>query len=251
MPEGGTLTFAADRATVEGGTPRPAGLAPGFYVRLRVSDTGAGMDPAMLARVMEPFFTTKPQGKGTGLGLPMAQGFAEQSGGALQVESAPGQGTTALIWLPQADAALSPAAPPSPPLAAAAPGAGAAGRLLLVDDEAMVRETLTLELEEAGYAVLAAADAGAALAALEAGAAVDILVTDLTMPGGMDGLGLIREARARQPGLPAVLLTGYAGDGTGAALAVSGIANGAFSLLRKPVLGTQLADRVAARQGVG
>ncbi|MBV8613835.1 MAG: PAS domain-containing protein, partial [Acetobacteraceae bacterium] len=245
MPEGGTLTLAADRAVVADGTPHPAGLAPGVYVRLRVIDTGTGMDQATLARVMEPFFTTKPRGKGTGLGLSMAQGFAEQSGGALRVESAPGQGTMVFIWLPQADAVPPPAASPRVSLAAA-PGAGTAGRVLLVDDEAMVRETLALELEEAGYAVLPAADAGAALTALEAGETVDILVTDLTMPGGMDGLGLIREVRARRPGLPAVLLTGYAGDGTGAALAVSGIVNGTFSLLRKPISGTQLADRVAA-----
>ncbi len=255
MADGGTLTLAAGRAMVTDDTPHPAGLAPGGYVRLRVTDTGTGIDHATLARVMEPFFTTKPQGKGTGLGLPMAQGFAEQSGGALQVESALGHGTTVLLWLPQADGAMFPAAHPNAPVAGTAPAAGTAGRVLLVDDDAMVRETLVLELEESGYAVLAAADAGEALAILEAAEAVDALVTDLTMPGGMDGLGLIREARARQSGLPAVLLTGYAGDGTGAALAVSGVISGTFSLLRKPVSGAQLANRVAAllaaRQAAG
>ncbi|HJS86528.1 MAG TPA: PAS domain-containing protein, partial [Acetobacteraceae bacterium] len=198
MPDGGTLTLAANSVTVDGDAPHPAGLAHGRYVRVCVKDTGTGMNQATLARVMEPFFTTKPHGKGTGLGLPMAQGFAEQSGGALHVESALGRGTTVTLWLPQAGDAPPAIARPDLPLREAPPGAGAgaAGRVLLVDDEAMVRETLAQELEEAGYAVLPAPDAGAALAAMGAGQEqeVDVLVTDLTMPGGMDGLALIREA---------------------------------------------------------
>jgi len=116
-------------------------------------------------------------------------------------------------------------------------------RILVVDDEALVREVLAEQLEDSGYSVLVAANGTEALALLAAGEAVDALVTDLSMPG-MDGLAVIRAAQERRPGLPAVLLTGYAGDG--AALAVGGAISGAFSLLRKPVTGVQLVDRVRA-----
>jgi CheY-like chemotaxis protein len=115
--------------------------------------------------------------------------------------------------------------------------------VLLVDDDAIVRDVLALSLEDAGYRVLTASGGAAALMRLDARERVDIMVSDLTMPS-MDGLALIRSAQERQPGLPAVLLTGYAGDG--AALAVGGAISGAFSLLRKPVSGTQLVDRIRA-----
>ena len=219
------------------GQVHPAGLQPGHYVRLEVRDTGIGMDRDTLARAMEPFFTTKPQDKGTGLGLPMAKGFAEQSGGALAVGSERGRGTTATLWLPVAGEPTE-AAQVRPGLAAVD---GLARRVLLVDDEDTVRETLVASLEDAGFAVLAAGNGTQALALLEADEPVEVLVTDLSMPG-MGGLALIREARLRRPGLPAVLLTGYAGDA--AHLAVSGAPPGAFSLLRKPVSVAQLVDRI-------
>jgi PAS domain S-box-containing protein len=234
MPLGGTLTLAADTEIVSTGLPHPAGLAPGGYVRILVTDTGTGMDRAVLARVTEPFFTTKEPGKGTGLGLAMAKGFVEQSGGSLSIDSAVGRGTRIILWLPNA------------------PSAGGSGldaaradrpSVLLVDDDAIVRDVLALSLEDAGYRVLAASGGAAALARLDAPERVDIIVSDLAMPS-MDGLALIRSAQERQPGLPAVLLTGYAGDD--AALAVGGAISGAFSLLRKPVSGTQLVDRIRA-----
>jgi len=231
---------------VAAGAAHPAGLAPGRYVRLAVADTGAGMPPEVLARVTEPFFTTKPRGKGTGLGLAMARGFAEQSGGGLGVESAPGRGTVVTLWLPAAGAG----APSSAAAGAAAPaGAGAAGaarpaRVLLVDDDTMVREPLAADLAAAGHTVLAAEGGAEALDLLEAGAAgepVDVLVTDLAMPG-MSGLALIREAQARRPILPAVLLTGYAEDGAALAPAAEGAR---FLLLRKPIDVAALAGRIA------
>jgi signal transduction histidine kinase/CheY-like chemotaxis protein len=245
MPEGGQLTLSASAETVESdGPPHPAGLPAGRYVRLTVADTGAGMDAATRERAVEPFFTTKHVGAGTGLGLPMAKGFAEQSGGALSVESNPGAGTT-----PVAGSVASPAPMTEPPVAAVAaePGmivTGASARralILLVDDEAPVRELLAEHLEDAGYRVLATASGAAALALLATAETVDILITDLSMPG-MDGLAVIRAAQERLPRLPAVLLTGYAGDG--AALAVAGTVSGIFSLLRKPVSGVELIDRV-------
>ncbi len=238
MPQGGTLTFAAcqDVRSPRAIAAAP-GLAPGRYILLSVIDPGIGMDKATLARVCEPFFTTKP--RGTGLGLATARGFAEQAGGGLAIESAPGRGTTVTLWLPQAAAQ-----PTKPDQACAVPDAhGSASRVLLLDDDPLVREALALQLETGGHAVLAVASGTEALALLAAGERVDILVTDLSMPD-MDGLAVIRGAQERRPGLPAVLLTGYAGDG--ASLAISGAVTGTFSLLRKPVLTSQLLDRVAA-----
>jgi len=243
MPNGGTLTLSAAPETVA--APHPAGLASGRYVRLTVTDAGEGMDAATLARAREPFFTTKRSGSGTGLGLAMAQGFAEQSGGALAIESAVGRGTTVTLWLPEAAADRS----AEVPLAPIAPGRADA-RILLVDDEAMIREVLARQLEDAGFEVLVAASGPEALALAET-TTVDAVVTDLSM-SGVDGLSVIRGLQAGSPGLPAVLLTGYAGDET--ALALSGAMSGTFSLLRKPVSEVQLLDRLnallAARRAV-
>ncbi|MDO9714250.1 hybrid sensor histidine kinase/response regulator [Paracraurococcus lichenis] len=234
----GVITLSAAAALFAGDEPRrPPRLGPGAYVRLGVRDTGEGMTPEVLARASEPFFTTKPEGKGTGLGLAMARGFAEQSGGALHIESTPEIGTTVALWLPVADAELPAAAP------AIAPQAGErTAQVLLVDDEAAVRDITAEGLRAAGYAVRPAASAAEALAHLDAGGVVDILVSDLSMPG-IDGLALVREAQRRQPGLPAILLTGFVTDA--AELAMGGALSGAFTLLRKPVEPAALAERMA------
>lgn len=238
MPNGGTLTFRADVEVVSPSVPHPAELAPGGYVRIAVVDTGTGMDAATLGRVTEPFFTTKAPGKGTGLGLAMAKGFAEQSGGGLSVESTPGEGTQVVLWLPATEGEQVPLREER--LASASCGRI---RVLLVDDDSIVRNILAASLEDAGYAVWAAESGEAALARLSMGESIDVLVTDLTMPG-MDGLTLIRSAREQRGNLITVLLTGYAGDG--AALAVGEAIQGMFSLLRKPATGVQLADRIHA-----
>ena len=245
MPDGGTLTLAASADGVEETAGeetgnRPADLDPGQYVRLSVADTGAGIDAAILVRVLEPFFTTKPAGKGTGLGLSMAKGFAEQSGGGLMIDSRLGHGTTIHLWLPATTRLDAPSG------SAGGVGAGRDGisrRILLVDDEAMVRETMGAALEDAGYAVMIAADGAEALDLLRSSAAVDVLVTDLSMPG-QDGLAVIRQAQCQRPGLPAVLLTGHAGHS--AEPAVGGMVNGGYLLVRKPVTAAQLADRIEA-----
>lgn len=223
-----------------GGPALPATLKPGSYLRLSVADTGAGMDAATLARAAEPFFTTKPLGKGTGLGLAMARGFAEQSGGALAIESSPGRGTTVRLWMPvaAADARSS----PGPVTIRGAGQRGGHARVLLVDDEALVREITTEGLEAAGCAVLAVGSAAEAIEFLESGQAVDLLITDLSMPG-MDGIALIREAQRRRPGLRAILLTGFATDA--AELAIGGTIRSTFSLLRKPIEPAALAERAA------
>ncbi len=247
MPRGGTLTLSAAEDVIErsGEAHGTADLPPpGRYVRLALSDTGEGMAAEVLARASEPFFTTKPHGKGTGLGLAMARGFAEQSGGALAIRSMPGAGTTVTIWLPAAEAG---AAAPGAAGRSAADGdalrAASPPRVLVVDDEALVREVLAKGLEEHGYDALRASGADAALAMLDAGATVDVLLTDYAMPG-TDGLTLIEQARRRRPGLPAVLLTGNAGGQVEAKLSVGGVAGGVFSLLRKPVGADLLAERI-------
>jgi PAS domain S-box-containing protein len=243
MPDGGVLTLSARHDTVNADDRgHEAGLAPGDYVRLSIEDTGLGMDQATLARASEPFFTTKKDGAGTGLGLAMAKGFVEQSGGQLQVQSHPGQGTSVTIWLPRAEVEIASPQRASPTDVSGFGTAGAA-RILLVDDDDAVRSVLKMELEAAGYHVLAAPGGAAAVALVDAGHPFTALVTDLSM-AGMDGLGVIRAVQKIRPGLPAILLTGYAGDG--AALAVGGVVSGAFSLLRKPVSTEQLIDRLEA-----
>jgi PAS domain S-box-containing protein len=218
----------------------PAALRVGTYLRLSVSDTGVGMDQATLARAAEPFFTTKPLGKGTGLGLAMARGFAEQSGGMLSIESSPGRGTTIRLWLPvaAADTLSGPG-----PITMNRPGQQSGrARVLLVDDEALVREIITEGLEAAGYAVLSVGSAVEAIEFLDSGQTVELLITDLSMPG-MDGITLIREAQKRRPGLRAILLTGFATDA--AELAINSAIRGTFSLLRKPIEPSALAERAA------
>ena len=253
MPAGGLLKLGAvAEAVAEDTLPPPAlpfqarldpRLTPGRYVRLSVADTGSGMNAATLARATEPFFTTKSAEQGTGLGLSLAHGFAEQSGGGLAIESAPGRGTIVSLWLPQADSPPSTPASPAGTLSGDATSRGAA-RVLVVDDEAAVRMTLAAQLEASGFAALTAADGADALALLDKGEAVDALIADLSMPG-MNGLAVMRAARQRRPGLAMLLLTGgFGADGT--AVALDEAAGGPVVLLRKPVLGTELAERLAA-----
>ena len=236
MPHGGRLLISArPEAVFAQDPPHPAGLDAGHYIQIAVTDTGTGMDALTLVRAREPFFTTKQPGSGTGLGLPMAFGFAEQSGGALTIDSGLSEGTTVTLWLPQATA--EPVAHPAAASWTAATNDPA--RVLVVDDEATIREILAQHLEHAGYTVLLAADGTEALDLLEAGNIVDAVVTDLSMPG-MDGIAVIRAVQNRLPNAPAILLTGYAEDAAG--LALSGAVAGSVSLLRKPVSHVQLLD---------
>jgi signal transduction histidine kinase/ActR/RegA family two-component response regulator len=242
MPSGGTLALSAAAERVEEARD---GFAAGDYVRLDVADTGEGMGAETLARAAEPFFTTKPLGQGTGLGLAMARSFAQGSGGALAIASERGRGTRVSLWLPAASEGVNGASVPDAgnQQAPEPVGPGRRRRVLLVDDDPVVREVLATQLADEGYEVDEAGDGAAALALLDRGTPMHMLVSDLAMPG-MDGVALIRAAQRRRPGLPAILLTGYAGDA--ARLAVGEAVGGAFTLLRKPVTGAQLADQVAA-----
>ena len=244
MCGGGHLTLAAAQEIVPtGGSAQPFGLAAGRYVRITVSDTGKGMSPETLAHATDPFFTTKPVGVGTGLGLSMVRGFAEHSGGAFAIASYPGIGTTVTLLLPAAEGSRpsSVAASQGGETASARPSGMDGARVLLVDDEAVLREVLAEQLGDAGCSVLVAASGSEALGYLTAGEAVDILVTDLSMPG-MDGLAVIRAAQDARPDLPAVLLTGFSNGSV--ALAGAGEGAGPFTLLRKPTHLHELTERM-------
>ncbi len=244
MPSGGTLTLAAHQVTVGDEELHPAGLPPGGFVRIDVTDTGVGMQPAVLARASEPFFTTKPLGQGAGLGLAMARGFAEQSGGAFLLNSTAGAGTTVSLWLPIARPEEERACDTKEGVII---GGGAlhvlrstaAMRLLLVDDDALVREVLAGQLEELGYRVSRAHSGAAALARLDAGEDPHIMVSDYAMPG-MNGAVLLAEARRRRPDLPVLLLTGFADSNL--RINMEEWDPGITLLLRKPVSQDRLAE---------
>ena len=208
MPGGGTLRITAAPVTIDGLTD-PDGLC-GDFVRLSVADTGSGMSEATQARVFEPFFTTKGVGQGTGLGLAQVYGFARQSGGGVRLSSRPGEGTTVSLLLPLSNATPRAAAAPGD-AAEAQPAPGAA--VLVCEDNDDVAALAVDMLEQLGHRPTRVGTAAAALGALEDGRAVDLLFTDVLMPGGMDGLALAREARRRRPGLPVLLTTGYTGAG--------------------------------------
>ena len=239
MPAGGTLIISASPERVINVRTHTAGLQPGVYLRLELRDTGTGMDPATLVRASEPFFTTKAAGRGTGLGLAMARGFAEQSGGGFAIRSMLGQGTTVTLWFPQTEALEDGPARPEELARPAAPSA----RVLVVDDHAMVREVLARQLKALHFQVIQAPDGSAALAWLDAGGVADLLVTDFSMPG-MNGLMLIEEARRRRPRLPALLLTGYADANVLGA--IEHTQGEPTTLLRKPVSDKDMAERAAA-----
>jgi signal transduction histidine kinase/CheY-like chemotaxis protein len=202
MPEGGRLSISANLHSVRPG--QPLKLAPGDYVRLSVADTGAGMDPATLARAVEPFFSTKGVGKGTGLGLSMVHGLASQLGGALTISSRPGLGTNVELWLP---ASLEPAVDET--AARTAEAAPAAGSVLLVDDEDLVRASTADMLLDLGFVVIEAESAEQALRVMDGGAAIDVVITDHLMPG-MSGIDLAYAVRERRPGLPVIIVSGFA-----------------------------------------
>ena len=209
MPDGGTLLIETANRSIDlrGGAMRD--LEPGAYLTLSVSDTGTGMTPEVAARAFDPFFTTKPLGLGTGLGLSMIYGFAKQSGGQVRIHSQPGDGTTVTLFLPRHGGE---AAEPEP-AAGAGPDlrlAGAGETVLVVDDEPTVRMLVGDVLSELGYACLEAGDGSAGLAILRSGARIDLLVTDVGLPGGMNGRQVADAARELRPGLKVLFITGYA-----------------------------------------
>nr|WP_246505574.1 response regulator [Coralloluteibacterium stylophorae] len=204
MPEGGTIRISCSDAPTPGGA--------GGQVRLDVADTGTGIAPEVVDKIFEPFFTTKPSGQGTGLGLSMVYGFAAQSGGHVAVQSELGRGSTFSLWLPRADEAG-----PLPARATAVVPPSARGeRLLLLEDNGSVRPVLAEALRQLGYAVVEAADGEEALRLLDESADIDLVVSDIGLPGA-DGREIVARARERRPDLPVLFVTGYAQPTAGAA----------------------------------
>ena len=207
MPDGGLIMIETRDRVVDAGAGRKRDLEPGEYVCLAVSDTGTGMAPETIEKAFEPFFTTKPIGSGTGLGLSMIYGFARQSGGQVRIHSALGSGTTVTLYLPAVE--QSAVAEPAPATLSEAPRAEAGQTVLVVDDEASIRMLVSETLADLGYATLEAADAAAALKLLEGDRPVDLLVTDVGLPG-MNGRQLADAVRTRRPDLKVLFITGYA-----------------------------------------
>jgi nitrogen-specific signal transduction histidine kinase/CheY-like chemotaxis protein len=214
MPGGGAITLRTANRTL--GTAPPAGampspLAPGHYVTVQVADTGSGIDAATLARAFEPFFTTKEVGRGSGLGLSQVYGFARSAGGGVAIESAPGAGTTVTLFFPRsADAAVEERQPGPATLALRAATHGET--VLLVEDDEQVLGMAVDSLEELHYKVVVARNAQEALAHLREATRIDVMFSDVVMPGGMNGAQLAASARALRPSLKILLTSGYVGE---------------------------------------
>jgi signal transduction histidine kinase len=234
MPTGGRLAIETANAQLDAAAAAgQAGLHPGSYVSVRVSDTGTGIPPEVIDRVFEPFFTTKDTGAGTGLGLATVYGIITRAGGAVRVESPPGQGTTVTVLLPVTD---SPAGAGQPP--AAEPRRGA-GTVLLVEDEPAAREMVRRVLDRGGYRVLTAASGRDALAMASETGQIDVLLTDVMMPN-MTGSEVAGQIRARCPGVRVLFMSGYP-EGI---LSDQGVLEPGVSLIQKPFAGPALLARL-------
>jgi two-component system, NtrC family, sensor kinase len=236
-PAGGRITLATGDIVLARGAARPdPEMTPGRYVVVSVGDTGTGMTDDVRAQAFNPFFTTKEVGKGSGLGLSQVYGFTKQSGGHVTIDSALGHGTTVRLYMPGIEAQAERGAAPATERSAAA---ASAATVLIVEDDEAVRETTRQALTSLGYRTPAASDAASALAILRRGEPVDVLFSDIVMPGGMSGVELAREARRLRGNLKVLLTTGYAA-------AAESRGTGGFAVLGKPYRQSELAERIAA-----
>jgi CheY-like chemotaxis protein len=210
MPAGGTITITTKLSTFEESYPpvRTGEVTAGCYACISVSDTGCGMSKETLSRVFEPFFTTKPHGRGTGLGLAMVYGFVKQSGGTVSIYSEPGLGTTLTFYLPLAEN-ISQSLPAIVPEVLPAKRSG---KVLVVDDELDLLEIATIYLDEMGYTTYRAQDGVSALEVLEQQGDIDLIVTDIVMPGGMNGVELAQRARQLLPKVKLIYCSGFPAD---------------------------------------
>lgn len=213
-------------------------MAPGQYVAICVTDTGQGMTPEVISRAFDPFFTTKPAGKGTGLGLSMIYGFARQSNGQVRIYSEIGEGTTVKIYLPRHRGKAS--GEEDEEAKVPLPRAEAGETVLVVDDEPTVRMLIGDTLNELGYTGIEAADAASGLKVLQSDAKIDLLITDVGLPGGMNGKEMAEKARQQRPDLKVLFITGYAQN--------AAISNGRLEpgmhVLSKPFPMEKLASRI-------
>ena len=240
MPDGGKLTVETANRWLDERTAKARDLSAGQYVSLCVSDTGTGMSPEVAARAFDPFFTTKPLGEGTGLGLSMIYGFARQSGGQVRIYSEVGQGTNVCVYLPRhyGDAEEDDNAEPS----AVLPRAEDSETVLVVDDEPTVRMLVTDVLGELGYRTIEAGDGAEGLKIVQSGVRIDLLVTDVGLPNGLNGRQVADAARALRPGLKVLFITGYAEN----AVLGHGHLDPAMHVMTKPFSMDALASKIRA-----
>jgi CheY-like chemotaxis protein len=237
MPNGGKLTLETRNAVLdEDYAAMNPEASPGSYVMIAVSDTGEGIPGSLLDKVFEPFFTTKGVGKGSGLGLSMVYGFVKQSNGHIKIYSEPGHGTTVKLYLPQATSREDAQADSS--------GAVAAERgdesILIVEDDALVREYVVTQIKRLGYETFAAKNAAEALETIDSARRIDLLFTDVIMPGGMNGRQLATEALKRRPELKVLYTSGY----TENAIVHHGRLDTGVLLLAKPYVSSDLARMI-------
>ena len=238
MPDGGRITIETANKWIDDAGSRRHDLPPGQYLSVCVTDTGTGMSPDLMAKVFEPFFTTKPLGEGTGLGLSMVYGFARQSGGQVRLYSEVGEGTTVCLYLPRHYGEAS-----EDDVARRLAEVGRAGQgetVLIVDDEPSVRMLVTEVLEDLGYTAIEAADSAAGLKVLQSDVRIDLLVTDVGLPGGMNGRQMADAGRERRPDLKVLFITGYAEN----AVLGNGHLLPGMQVLTKPFVLETLATRI-------
>ena len=238
MPDGGRLTIETGNRWLDQHAARERDLPPGQYVSLCVSDTGTGMAPEVIQRAFDPFFTTKPIGLGTGLGLSMVYGFVRQSGGQARIYSEPGEGAMVCLYLPRHHGEAEDVNAPGE--LAEAPRAEQGETVLVVDDEPTVRMLVTEVLGDLGYTAIEAADGPAGLRVLQSNARIDLLVTDVGLPGGMNGRQMADAARERRPGLQVLFITGYAEN----AVVGNGHLEPGMHVMTKPFALEALASRI-------
>ena len=238
MPEGGKLTIETANRWLDERAARKHDLPVGQYVSICVTDTGTGMAPDIIAKAFDPFFTTKPLGEGTGLGLSMIYGFARQSGGQVRIYSEVGQGTTMCLYLPRHDEDATLEEEDAIPEHTEPLGDGEV--VLVIDDEPTIRMLIAEILAELGFAVIEAPDGPAGLRILESNARIDLLITDVGLPGGMNGRQVADAARVSRPDLKVLFITGYAEN---AVIGRGRLENGMF-VLTKPFQMDVLADRI-------
>jgi len=238
MPDGGRLTIETTNAWINADTARHRDMQPGQYVVVCVTDTGTGMPPEVVSRAFDPFFTTKPLGQGTGLGLSMIYGFASQSGGQARIYSEVGVGTTVRLYLPRYRGSAEEETDGD--LTVALPRTDRGETVLIVDDEPSVRMLVSETLDELGYAVIEASDGASGLKLLQSDIRIDLLITDVGLPGGMNGRQMADAARQSRPGLKVLFITGYAEN----AAIGSGQLEAGMHVLTKPFNLDKLASRI-------
>ena len=238
MPAGGKLTIETANRWIDEQAARRHDLPVGQYVCLCVTDTGVGMSPEVIAKAFDPFFTTKPIGEGTGLGLSMIYGFARQSGGQIRIYSEIGEGTTMCLYLPRHADEAPVDEEVEPPATLQTVGEGEV--VLVIDDDPTIRMLVAEVLADAGYSVIEAPDGPAGLKVLESNARIDLLITDVGLPGGMNGRQVADAARVHRPGLKVLFITGYAEN---AVISKGRMENGMF-VITKPFQMDMLARRI-------